>query len=150
MSEEYESTAHRSRRIDSGERVFERVSDRDLVTITDRLCGSLEYHLMLVAAQAMREVGERRLWPAVVQRRAHLMRLSEPELDEAAALKSAQQQTDGFGDRHFPVPPAEGNPMRPRPGTATCGSERFAACPRSAAGMRLPLHSNPSPVEPTQ
>jgi hypothetical protein len=39
--------------------VFEKVSDRDLVTLADVLCRSLEYCSMLVASRVIREVGAR-------------------------------------------------------------------------------------------
>ena len=61
------------------ERVFEKVSDRDLITLAERLCGSLEYYSMVAVSKVMYEVSWRYLWPAVVERRAYVLRLRDPE-----------------------------------------------------------------------
>lgn len=87
--------------------VFEKVSDRDLVTLADVFCRSLEYYSMLVASRVIREVGARELWPAVIDRRAHSIRLSTPNADDQAAHRLAAAQIDHFLDEHFPVEPEQ-------------------------------------------
>lgn len=87
--------------------VFGDVSDRDLTTLADLLCRSLEFHSMLVASKVMTEVDARNLWPAVIDRRAHLIRLSSPDTSEDDAGKLAAEQIHRFRDEHFPVDPEQ-------------------------------------------
>ena len=87
--------------------VFEKVSDRDLTTLADVLCRSLEFHSMLVASKVMSEVDARSLWPAVVERRAHSMRLSASDASEDDARRVAAEQIQRFRDKHFPVEPEQ-------------------------------------------
>ncbi|WP_158252082.1 hypothetical protein [Cryobacterium sp. M25] len=89
--------------------VFVKVSDRDLVTLADVLCRSLEFHSMLVASKVMGEVGARDLWPAVIERRAHSLRLSAPGADEDDMYRIAAEQIQCFRDDHFPVEPEYGD-----------------------------------------
>lgn len=89
------------------ERTFEQVRDEDLVTIMERLCGSLEYHSMNTASHVMDEIDIRELWPAVIQRRAYLLRLRDRGLEESAATEQAEVQVARFRDEHFPVPPQD-------------------------------------------
>ncbi len=85
--------------------VFGKVSDRDLITLADMLCRSLEFHSMLVAFKVMSEVDSRSLWPAVIDRRAHTIRLSTPDASEDDARRNAAEQIQSFRDEHFPVEP---------------------------------------------
>jgi hypothetical protein len=87
--------------------VFGKVSDRDLITLADVLCRSLEFHSMLVASKVMSEVDGRNLWPAVIERRAHSMRLSAPDASEDDARQVAAEQIQRFRDEHFPVEPEQ-------------------------------------------
>ncbi len=89
------------------ERTFEHVRDEDLVTIMERLCGSLEYHSMNTASQVMDEIYLRELWPAVIQRRAHLLRLRNRGLTESEMTERAALHVARFRDEHFPVPPRD-------------------------------------------
>jgi len=88
-------------------RVFEEVSDRDLTTLADVLCRSLEFHSMLVASRVMREVSARDLWPAVVDRRAYLIGLAVPDADGGEIRRLASEQIQRFRDEHFPVEPEQ-------------------------------------------
>ena len=97
-------TGHRPR---SEPPVFGKVSDRDLVTLAELLCRSLEYHSMLVASKVMGEVGARGLWLAVINRRAHSIRLSAPDESDDDVLRVAADQIQHFRDEHFPVEPEE-------------------------------------------
>lgn len=83
--------------------VFGEVSDRDLVTLADVLCQSLEFHSMLVASKVMIEVDARNLWPAVIDRRGHSIRLSAPDTSEGDTGRIAAEQIQRFRDEHFPV-----------------------------------------------
>lgn len=94
----------RRRRI---ERTFAQVRDEDLVTIMERLCGSLEYHSMNTARNVMDEIDARELWPAVIQRRAYLLRLRDRDLTDADATEKAALHVALFRDEHFPVPPRD-------------------------------------------
>ncbi len=96
--------------------VFEKVSDRDLVTLADVLCRSLEFHSMLVASKVMSEVGVRNLWPAVIDRRAHSIRLSAPDTSEDDAGRLAAKQIQRFRDEHFPVEPTQFDDDVPKAG----------------------------------
>ena len=87
--------------------VFEKVSDRDLITLADVLCRSLEFHSMLLASKVMSEVGVRELWPAVVDRRAQSIRLSAPDADEDDLNRIAAGQIRRFREDHFPVEPEQ-------------------------------------------
>ncbi|GEC74727.1 hypothetical protein [Microbacterium maritypicum] len=87
------------------ERTFEQVHDEDLVTIMERLCGSLEYHSMNTASHVMDEIDMRELWPVVIQRRAYLLRLRNRGLTESDATEQAALHVARFRDEHFPVPP---------------------------------------------
>lgn len=89
------------------ERTFEQVRDEDLVTIMEILCGSLEYHSMNTASHVMDEIDMRELWPAVIQRRAYLLRLRDRGLEESAATEQAAVHVARFRDEHFPVPPQD-------------------------------------------
>ena len=89
------------------ERTFEQVRDEDLVTIMERLCGSLEYHSMNTASHVMDEIDMRELWPAVIQRRAYLLRLRDRGLTESEATEQAALHVARFRDEHFPVPPQD-------------------------------------------
>lgn len=89
------------------ERTFEQVCDKDLVTIMERLCGSLEYHSMNTASHVMDEIDIRELWPAVIQRRAYLLRLRNRGLEESEATEQAAAHVARFRDEHFPVPPQD-------------------------------------------
>lgn len=89
------------------EPVFGKVSDRDLLTLADLLCRSLEFHSMLVASKVMGEVGARELWSAVVDRRAHSIRLSAPDVDDGELHRIAAEQIQRFRDEHFPVEPEQ-------------------------------------------
>ncbi|MBZ6370925.1 MAG: hypothetical protein LBE44_03260 [Microbacterium hominis] len=89
------------------ERTFEQVRDEDLVTIMERLCGSLEYHSMNTASHVMDEIGMRELWPAVIQRRSYLLRLGNPGLAESDAIEQAAIHVARFRDEYFPVPPQD-------------------------------------------
>lgn len=93
--------------------VFDKVSERDIVTLADALCRSLEYHSMLVASKVMNEIGVRGLWPAVVDRRAHSIRLASPDIPDDAAHRLAVEQIDHFCDEHFPVEPAHTDDSHP-------------------------------------
>ena len=86
---------------------FQNVSDRDLITLADVLCRSLEYHSMLVASKVISEVGARSLWPAVIDRRAHTIRLSAPDASHDDAHRVAAEQIQRFCDDHFPVEPEQ-------------------------------------------
>lgn len=85
--------------------VFEKVSDRDLVTLADVLCRSLEFHSMLVASKVMREVGVRELWSTVIERRSQSLRRSDPDLGVDSAHLIAEREIERFRDEHFPVEP---------------------------------------------
>lgn len=87
--------------------VFEKVSDRDLMTLADALCRSLEFHSMLVASKVMSEVDSRNLWLAVIDRRAHSIRLSTPDASEADARRVTAEQIQRFREEHFPVEPEQ-------------------------------------------
>jgi hypothetical protein len=87
--------------------VFDEVSDRDLITLADVLCRSLEFHSMLVASKVMTEVGARSLWPAVVERRARSLRLSAPDTSHDDARQAAGEQIERFRSEHFPVEPEQ-------------------------------------------
>lgn len=87
--------------------VFEKVPDRDIVTLGDVLCRSLEYHSMLVAWKVMVEIGARMLWPAVIDRRAHSIQRSGPDVSEADAHRLATEQIQHFRDEHFPIDPEQ-------------------------------------------
>lgn len=87
--------------------VFGKVSDRDLVTLADVLCRSLEFHSMLVASRVMGEVGARELWPAVIDRRAYSIRMSATDVSEGDARRVAAEQIQRFRDEHFPVDPEQ-------------------------------------------
>ncbi len=87
--------------------VFEKVSDRDLITLADALCRSLEFHSMLVASKVMSEVDSRDLWPAVIDRRGHSIRQSAPDSSEGDARRVAAGQIQRFRDEHFPVEPEQ-------------------------------------------
>ncbi|MBF9335789.1 hypothetical protein G3N30_05935 [Microbacterium lacticum] len=89
------------------ERTFEHVRDEDLVTIMERLCGSLEYHSMNTASHVMDEIDLRELWPAVIQRRAYLIRLRNPGLAASDATEQAAIHVARFREEHFPVPPQD-------------------------------------------
>ena len=87
--------------------VFEAVSDRDLLTLADLLCRSLEFHSMLVAAKVMHEIGARGLWPAVIDRRSRSIRLSAPDASEEDSRRVAAEQIQRFRDENFPVEPEQ-------------------------------------------
>jgi hypothetical protein len=87
--------------------VFETVSDRDLITLADLLCRSLEFHSMLVAAKVMGEIGARGLWPAVIDRRSRSIRLSAPDASEEDSRRVASEQIQRFRDENFPVEPEQ-------------------------------------------
>ena len=87
--------------------VFEKVPDRDIITLADVLCRSLEFHSMLVASKVMREVDARNLWPAVIDRRGRSIRLSAPDASESDARRIAAEQIQRFRDEHFPVEPEQ-------------------------------------------
>jgi len=85
--------------------VFGKVSDRDLITLADLLCRSLEFHSMLVASKLITEVDARRLWPAVIDRRRHSIQLSTPDLSDGDAQRIATEQIRRFRNENFPVEP---------------------------------------------
>jgi len=87
--------------------VFGKVSDRDLITLADVLCRSLEFHSMLVASRVMGEIGARELWSAVIDRRARSIRLSAQDASEGDARRIAAEQIQRFRDEHFPVEPEQ-------------------------------------------
>jgi hypothetical protein len=87
--------------------VFGTVSDRDLITLADLLCRSLEFHSMLVAAKVMGEIGVRGLWPAVIDRRSRSIRLSAPDASEEDSRRVASKQLQRFRDENFPVEPEQ-------------------------------------------
>lgn len=89
------------------ERIFEKVSDRDLITLAERLCGSLEYYSMVAVSKVMYEVSWRDLWPAVIERRAYMLRLRDPESSVDVA-QIAAHQIELFRNENFPVPPEMG------------------------------------------
>jgi hypothetical protein len=60
--------------------------------MADVLCKPLEFHSMLVATKVMNEVDARELRPAVIDRRAHSIRLSVPDADEGDAHRIAAGQ----------------------------------------------------------
>ena len=53
------------------------------------------------------EIDMRELWPAVIQRRAYLLRLRDRGLEESAATEQAAVHVARFRDEHFPVPPQD-------------------------------------------
>lgn len=85
--------------------VFGQVSDRDLITLADVLCWSLEFHSMLVAWKVIHEVSTRELWSAVVERRADSLRRANPDMDVEMAREIAERDIQRFRDEHFPVEP---------------------------------------------
>jgi hypothetical protein len=87
--------------------VFGKVSDRDLITLADVLCRSLEFHSMMVASKVMSEVDARNLWPAVIDRRARSIRLSASDASDAEVREVATEQIRCFRDEHFPVDPEQ-------------------------------------------
>lgn len=94
--------------------VFKEVSERDLVTLADLVCRSLEFHSMLVATKVMSEVHARHLWPIVIERRAYSLRLSRPEMKEDDSRRLAAEQIERFRGEHFPVEPEQfgGDPLQ--------------------------------------
>ncbi len=86
-------------------RQFHQVSDRDLVTLGDLLCNSLEFHSMLVASKVMEEIGLRDLWSQVADRRAHKLRLSNPRMSVPDATERAEREIKLFSEEHFPLDP---------------------------------------------
>ncbi|WP_144803658.1 hypothetical protein [Curtobacterium sp. BH-2-1-1] len=86
-------------------KVFTEVKDRDLITLTDRFAGSLEFHSMLVAAQLMAEVDRRQLWEAVVERRSAMLARLHPDEETSALRDRARSAIDHFRNEHFPVDP---------------------------------------------
>lgn len=103
---------------------FEKVSDRDLITLADVLCRSLEYHSMLVAWKVMAEIGSRNLWPAVIGRRAHSIQRSASAVSDGDAHRLATEQIQHFRNEHFPIDPEEPGEEPPEApgGTATSRS----------------------------
>ncbi|TFC19914.1 hypothetical protein [Cryobacterium sp. MDB2-10] len=85
--------------------MFGKVSDRDLITLAELLCRSLEFHSMLVASKLMTEVDARNLWPAVIDRRRHSIRLSAPDSADGDAQRIAAEQIRRFRHQNFPVEP---------------------------------------------
>jgi hypothetical protein len=85
--------------------VFAQVSDRDLITLADVLCRSLEFHSMLVAWKVIHEVSTRELWPAVIKRRADSLRRANPDMHVEKAREIAERDIHWFRDEHFPVEP---------------------------------------------
>ncbi|RZS58938.1 hypothetical protein EV141_0151 [Microcella putealis] len=85
--------------------VFEKVSDRDLITLADVLCRSMEFHSMLVAWKIINEVTARDLWPAVRERRAQAIRRSNADLGLDESLQVAEHDLERFRNEHFPVEP---------------------------------------------
>jgi len=62
---------------------------------------------MLVASKVMSEVDSRNLWPAVIDRRGHSIRLSTSDVTEGDARRAAAEQIQRFRDEHFPVEPEQ-------------------------------------------
>jgi hypothetical protein len=62
---------------------------------------------MLVASKVMSEVDSRNLWLAVIDRRAHSIRLSTPDVSEGDARRVAAEQIQRFREEHFPVEPEQ-------------------------------------------
>jgi hypothetical protein len=85
--------------------VFDRVSDRDLITLADLLCRSLEFHSMLAAWKVIDEVSARELWSVVIKRRADSLRRVNPDMDVEQAREIAERDIQRFRDEHFPVEP---------------------------------------------
>ena len=85
--------------------VFEKVSDRDLITLADVLCRSLEFHSMLVAWKVIYEVSARELWSEVITRRADSIRRANPDMRVEVARQTAERDVQRFRDEHFPVEP---------------------------------------------
>ena len=61
------------------ERGLPAVSDRDLATLVDVLCQSLGINSMRVASKVMSGVDARKLWAAVIDRRAHSIHMAAPD-----------------------------------------------------------------------
>lgn len=112
-------------RLPAESRPFQNASDRDVITLADVLCRSLEFHSMLVAAKVMGEIGARELWPAVIDRRAHSIRLSAPDTSEGDAGRVAAEQIQRFRDEHFPVEPVQFDDDAPKAGERWNGYIEF-------------------------
>ncbi|WP_165070438.1 hypothetical protein [Marisediminicola senii] len=88
---------------------FGNVSDRDLVTLADTLCRSLEFHSMLVASKVLQEIDSRNLASAVEDRRAQLLQVSNPNAPQSELRRVAAEQIQRFRGENFPVEPERVN-----------------------------------------
>ena len=95
----------RGHRLPAEQPVFGELSDRDLVTLADILCRSLEFHSMLVAGKVIHEVSGRDLWSAVIKRRAESLRRANPDMNIENAGEIAERDIQRFRDQQFPVEP---------------------------------------------
>lgn len=87
------------------DRPFESVSDRDLVTLANLACRSLEYRTMLAGLKLMQECDRRGIWPQVEELRADILGRIDSTLTPEEAAAKARRELATYRDQHFPVEP---------------------------------------------
>lgn len=87
----------------STDRPFHSMSDRDLITLANLACRSIEYRTMLAGMKLMAECDRRGLWPQVEALRADVLGHIDPSLTAEQAASKAKAELAAYRDQNFPV-----------------------------------------------